>query len=100
MPKIRIVMPLMGVLLLCWGGKLKGQNGVDPQRLESIRTQLAQTKSVLDKVPTSQLGALSSGAQNLLQMANKFDQAKQDFGDSSTMASRSKIASVNAAIPD
>jgi hypothetical protein len=63
MTRLPIVIPLMGFLLLCWGGKLKGQSSVDPNRLESVRTQLAQTKSVLDKVPTSQRGALSSGAQ-------------------------------------
>lgn len=90
---IRIVsiMPAVG-MLVCTCGSLNAQVGLDPDRVQSMRMQLAQVKSVLDNLPENERGVLSGGAQNLLQLANNFNQAIEAASNAPMAQIRSRLA--------
>ncbi|MCU1330588.1 MAG: exported protein of unknown function [Bryobacterales bacterium] len=106
-----------GILLVCAAGTLQAQSGIDPDRLANIQAQLAQVKDVLSRIPDSQRGAMSGGAQNLLQLANTFEEAVRGLSeapavgpypaeappaDASIVSIRSRAAAARAvsALPD
>jgi hypothetical protein len=52
-----------------FGASARAQTGADPDRLSSIRQTLEQTAGMLEGLPPSAKKRLSSGAQNLLKLA-------------------------------
>jgi hypothetical protein len=54
----------------------RAQIGVDPDRLAGIREKLAQVAEVLDALPDSSKKRLSSGAQNLLKLAQGWQEVE------------------------
>ena len=69
------------VLILCSGTIGQAQTGVDPQRLASVREKLAQVAGVLDGLPESSKKRLSSGAQNLLKLAQGWEEVERALGN-------------------
>jgi hypothetical protein len=60
----------MAVALILGSGTFsQAQTAVDPERLAGLREKLAQVEAVLDALPDSSKKRLSSGAQNLLKLA-------------------------------
>ena len=60
-------------LILGSGNFSRAQTGVDPDRLAGLREKLAQVEEVLDTLPDSAKERLSSGAQNLLKLAQGWE---------------------------
>jgi len=54
---------------------------VDPDRVQGLRAQLMQSKSMLNRIPRNQRAMLSGATQNLLQLANNFDKAVDGLED-------------------
>jgi hypothetical protein len=63
-------------LILGSGIFAQAQTEVDPDRLASIREKLAQVEAVLDTLPDSAKKRLSSGAQNLLKLAQGWQEVE------------------------
>jgi len=61
-------------LMLCSATFSQAQTAVDPERLASIREKLAQVEAVLGALPDSSRKRLSSGAQNLLKLAQAWQE--------------------------
>jgi hypothetical protein len=75
--KVRAASTVALVVLSLVGSKAQGQSGANPQRLAAVQTQLSQVKKLLGQLPETQRRLLSSGAQNMLQIAERFDQVAQ-----------------------
>jgi hypothetical protein len=67
------------VLTAAQGHIAYAQDGIDPDRLASLRAQLSQASKVLDALPEAQKKALSSGAQNLLTLAQGRNRVEKDL---------------------
>jgi hypothetical protein len=67
--------------ILCFSTISQAQTGVDPQRLASVREKLAQVAGVLDGLPESSKKRLSSGAQNLLKLAQGWEEVEGALGN-------------------
>ena len=74
------------------------QTGVDPDRISSVREKLAQVAGVLDTLPATSKKRLSSGAQNLLKLAQGWDEVEGVFevnrplGDASVREMRGTLS--------
>src|SRR5215467_10758764 len=71
----RIVCPFAAIFLCLIGFEIpaQAQNAINPQRLEDIRNRLSGVKKLLESLPSPQQHNLSSGAQNMLQLARRWD---------------------------
>ena len=78
--KITVTMGATFLLLLCSGTIVQAQTGIDPQRLAAIRQKLTQIEGVLNGLPPSSKKTLSSGAQNLLKLAQGWDETEGGLG--------------------
>jgi hypothetical protein len=61
------------------GHVVYAQAGIDPERLAGLSTRLSQVNSVLDTFPDAQKETLSSGAQNLLTLAQGWNRIEKDL---------------------
>jgi len=71
---------------------------IDPDRVQGLRAQLMQSKSMLNRIPQNQRIMLSGAAQNLLQLAKNFDKAVDGLDDAPAMlgmAGNSTMAASN-----
>ena len=58
----------------------QAQTGIDPDRLASVRARLSQVNKVIDTFPEAQKQTLSSGAQNLLTLAQGWNRIEEGLG--------------------
>jgi len=74
---------LTGVVVTCIalmaGTTAYAQTTADPDRLASVREKLSQVAGVLDTLPATSKKRLSSGAQNLLKLAQGWDEVEGAF---------------------
>jgi hypothetical protein len=63
-------------LILGFSTFSRAQTGIDPERIAGIREKLAQVEAVLDTLPDSAKKRLSSGAQNLLKLAQGWQEVE------------------------
>jgi hypothetical protein len=63
--------------ILSFGTIAGAQTGVDPERLSSIREKLAQVADLLEALPQSSKNRLSSGAHNLLKLAQGWEEVER-----------------------
>ena len=68
------MVPVAALLVLWFSGDNARGQGVSPERLSAIRTQLSDVKKLLDRLPAQTRRHLSSGAQNTLQLAEHWDE--------------------------
>ncbi|MFL6451122.1 MAG: sialidase family protein [Bryobacteraceae bacterium] len=77
-PRLAMVLTLVA----SYGKIVHAQTGVDPERLASIRERLSQVNEVLKTLPETQKRTLSSGAQNLLTVAQGWNRVEEGLGKS------------------
>src|SRR5215510_11162616 len=74
--KITRLTTLAIALILGFSTFSRAQTGLDPDRVAGIREKLAQVEAVLDTLPDSAKKRLSSGAQNLLKLAQGWQEVE------------------------
>src|SRR5689334_21764815 len=62
---------------------------ISPERLASLRSRVVQLKACLDRIPPRQRRMLSSGALNLMQLAQNWDKIEPVLARSSGVATHS-----------
>ena len=86
-------------LFSCFGAIGQAQNGIDPNRLANIRARLSNVKTLLEGLPSVPRRQLSSGAQNLLKLAQGWDEAEGSLKNASPAAIQASKTPVSASIP-
>src|SRR5262249_44428782 len=75
-----IAVPTTVIALVLSPGTIARAQAVDPERLSNIREKLTQVADVLEELPQSSKNRLSSGAQNLLKLAQGWEDVERAVG--------------------
>src|SRR4051794_3728818 len=71
---------IVSILTAAHGQMMYAQDGIDPDRSASLRARLSEANKFLDALPDAQKKALSSGAQNLLTVAQGWSKIEGGLG--------------------